>query len=110
MRKDILVATACEYCLIVVTKNEYVYESFSEDDVSDVPKGKKNTTVNAVDAAAAATGDKKKGKAECGWTEEFDVFLWEEVMHYIGEVYTCMNLSKHKLRKKIGLTAVELLR
>jgi len=42
-----------------VTKNEYVYESFSEEDESDVPKEKRP----AVAAHSAISGDKKKGKA-----------------------------------------------
>jgi len=47
---------------LVVTKNEYVYESFSEDDESDVPpKGKKS--VAHARSVAATGGDKKKGKA-----------------------------------------------
>jgi hypothetical protein len=47
---------------LVVTKNEYVYESFSEDDESDVsPKGKKS--VAQAPNVAVPGGDKKKGKA-----------------------------------------------
>jgi DNA polymerase delta subunit 3 len=48
---------------VLVTKNEYVYESFSEDDESDVPKGKKNTSNAPSVAAPAPAGDKKKSKA-----------------------------------------------
>ena len=48
--------------MIIVTKNEYVYESFSEDDDSEVPKGKKNVVQAPSGVAAAAVGDKKKGK------------------------------------------------
>jgi DNA polymerase delta subunit 3 len=44
----------------LVTKNEYVYESFSEDEESDVPKVKKQVPTKAPTSAA---GDKKKGKA-----------------------------------------------
>jgi DNA polymerase subunit Cdc27 len=40
-----------------VTKNDWVYESFSEDEESDVPKVKK-----AAPVPAATAGDKKKGK------------------------------------------------
>jgi hypothetical protein len=47
---------------LVVTKNEHVYESFSEDDESDAPpKGKKSVAQAPVTAATG--GDKKKGKA-----------------------------------------------
>jgi DNA polymerase subunit Cdc27 len=42
--------------LILVTKNEYVYESFSEDDDSDAPPKVAKTATNPVP-------DKKKGKA-----------------------------------------------
>lgn len=44
--------------LILVTKNEYVYESFSEDDESDATKEKRSSVPGPVHAA----GDKKKGK------------------------------------------------
>jgi DNA polymerase subunit Cdc27 len=44
--------------LISVTKNEYVYESFSEDDESDATKEKRS----AVQGPAHTGGDKKKGK------------------------------------------------
>lgn len=46
--------------LISVTKNEYVYESFSEDEDSDAQKSKKNV---AGAPKTSVVGDKKKGKA-----------------------------------------------
>jgi hypothetical protein len=46
----------------LVTKNDYVYESFSEDDESDVPKGKKSAPTSNPTKAVVA-GEKKKGKA-----------------------------------------------
>jgi hypothetical protein len=48
--------------LILVTKNEYVYESFSEDEESDqAPKPIKRT--GSTLSAGAGAADKKKGKA-----------------------------------------------
>ena len=47
--------------LIPVTKNEYVYESFSEDEDSDVAPKVANTAANPLPTNAG--GDKKKGKA-----------------------------------------------
>jgi DNA polymerase subunit Cdc27 len=50
--------------LIIVTKNEYVYESFSEDDESDAPKGKKSIVqASSGTDPAGAVGDKKRSKA-----------------------------------------------
>ena len=49
---------------MVVTKNEYVYESFSEDEDSDVAPKVAKTGGNAPVKAAGAGGDKKgKGSA-----------------------------------------------
>jgi DNA polymerase delta subunit 3 len=48
--------------LISVTKNEYVYESFSEDEDSDVAPKVMKTAANPVNSANAG-GEKKKGKA-----------------------------------------------
>jgi|SRR5579859_5155316 hypothetical protein len=47
--------------LIPVTKNEYIYESFSEDEDSDVAPKVANTAANPLPTNAG--GDKKKGKA-----------------------------------------------
>jgi hypothetical protein len=58
MRRAILVIVL-KAELILVTKNEYVYESFSEDDESDAPKEKKKSVVQG---PVLAGGDKKKGK------------------------------------------------
>lgn len=58
MKRDILVLYFVK-ALIEVTKNEYVYESFSEDEESElVPKPMKRTS-----STLSAGGDKKKGKA-----------------------------------------------
>jgi DNA polymerase subunit Cdc27 len=46
----------------LVTKNTYVYESFSEDEESDVPKGKKSAPTSNPTKAVVG-GEKKKGKA-----------------------------------------------
>jgi hypothetical protein len=46
--------------LISVTKNEYVYESFSEDEDSDAQKSKKSV---AGAPKPSVAGDKKKGKS-----------------------------------------------
>jgi len=62
MRKDIWVSLVGGAGLILVTKNEYVYESFSEDEDSDVAPKAVKTAANPVHAANAG-GDKKKGKA-----------------------------------------------
>ena len=48
--------------LIPVTKNEYVYESFSEDEDSDATPNAMKAPANPV-SSANATGGKKKGKA-----------------------------------------------
>jgi hypothetical protein len=48
-----------ETLLIIVTKNEYVYESFSEDE-DEAPKERK------VNTHVAYPGDKKKGKGVAG--------------------------------------------
>jgi hypothetical protein len=48
-----------ETLLIVVTKNEYVYESFSEDE-DETPKERK------VHGHFTHPGDKKKGKGAAG--------------------------------------------
>jgi hypothetical protein len=59
MKRDILVLSHVAF-LIVVTKNEYVYESFSEEEESDpAPKPMKRTS----STLSAGAGDKKKGKA-----------------------------------------------
>jgi len=50
-----------------VTKHDWVYESFSEDeDSDDVPKLKKVAPVAMSSDAPAAAGDKKKGKQAAG--------------------------------------------
>jgi len=59
MRKDIWVSLVGGAGLILVTKNEYVYESFSEDEDSDVAPKAVKTAANAANTG----GDKKKGKA-----------------------------------------------
>lgn len=49
---------------MVVTKNEYVYESFSEDEDSDVAPKVAKTAAGQVKAGNTAGGDKKgKGNA-----------------------------------------------
>jgi hypothetical protein len=46
--------------LIIVTKNEWVYESFSEDEEEvDTPREKKGV----VHTSSASVGEKKRGKA-----------------------------------------------
>jgi hypothetical protein len=69
MRKDIWVSLVGGAGLILVTKNEYVYESFSEDEDSDVAPKAVKTAADPVNA-----------KGQCRWTEESDVFLWEKVI------------------------------
>ena len=60
MKKDILVWTQfCRRDLTIVTKHEHVYESFSEEDESDVPVEKKSV-VSAGGGAKPAVGGKSK--------------------------------------------------
>ena len=59
--KGYLGITFREGFLTLVTKNEYVWESFSEEEEEEAPKVKKQ--IASAPPATAAPGDKKKGKA-----------------------------------------------